>query len=379
MGARLIIHAPRVETEDIDPDSVTGVVLRGGASPAVRVDGSAVDEHPERGSDRRMEVPLRPGKHRVEVMVKQTYETVLVDLAEDETAELRIAYKRDRLGGEDRLFVGSKPYVDRAFAVNRSAGWGAFGCGVGLWFLALAVVGALVGVFGASLGLEPGQAVAGALVAATAVAVVGGLLVWLASRRKVPDAGEVATGPVPMGGGAQVLPAAVSPPAGRSGIVLRVRPRSRTLNMIGFTKRLRDTVRATYYEFYFNELVDWVAPPRVTLDGRELGAAWGTWWIPAGAGMHRLRVEIDGIGGYEVAGVAGETDVRVGGGIARVVARFNFIAMAHRRHERHPALESRWQRVMRRADRYEDMAGQALAEPDLEFERLPEQSEGGGS
>ncbi|GAB4007939.1 hypothetical protein GCM10029992_63030 [Glycomyces albus] len=283
---------------------------------------------------------------------------------------------RDRAEGNDRLFVGSKPYVDRAFAANRSSVWGAVGCGVGLWFLALAVLGVLAGVLARSLGLEAGQAVAGVVAGACAVAVIGGLIVWAVERRKVPDASEVATRPIRMDGGAQVLPAAVAPPPGRSGIVVRVRPRPRTLNMIGFSKRLRDTVRATYYEFYFNELVDWVAPPRVTLDGRELGAAWGTWWIPAGAGTHRLRVEIDGIGGHEVAAVAGETDVQVGGGVADVVARFNFIAMAHRRLERHPALESRWQQAMRRAGRYEDMAGQALAEPDLDFET---QGEGGGS
>lgn len=375
MGARLIVHAPRVDTEDIPPDSVTGAVVRGSASPAVRVDGRPVDDHPEAKSDRRMEVPLRAGRHRVEVMVKQSYETVQVDLADGETAELRIAYLRDRAEGNDRLFVGSEQYVDRAFAAGRASGWGAMGCGVGLWFLALFVLAAFVGVFG-GFGLEPRQAVASVIAGACIVAVIGGSIVWAVERRKVPDAAEVATRPIRMDGGAQVLPAAVAPPPGRSGIVLRVRPRPRTLNMIGFSKRLRDTVRATYYEFYFNELVDWVSPPRVTLDGRELGAAWGTWWIPAGAGTHRLRVELDGIGGRPVAAVAGETEVQVGGEAERVEARFNFIAMAHRRHERHPALESRWQQAMRRAGRYDDMAGQALAEPDLEFETQERGDEG---
>lgn len=366
MTARLVIHAPGLVTEDIPTDSVTGAVHRATVAPAVRVDGRPVRDHPEQGPERRMEVPLRPGRHRVEVMVNQSYETVLVDLARDETAELRIAYKRDRSGGDDRLYVGTKPYVDRAFASDRSPALRGAGCGCGLWVLSFFILAVLGGITGRSLGLEPSQAVLGALAAATAVALIGGVAAALVARRPAPDAGEVASEPIRMGGGALVLPAAVAPPD-RPGIVLRVRPRPRTLNMIGFSNRLRDARRRSYFEFYYNELVDWVSPPRVLVDGEELGEGWGKWWIPAGTGEHRLRVEIDGIGGCEGAGVAGETEVGVEGGAEHVEARFNFIAMAHRRERLRPALVSRWQQVMRRADRYEDMSGQALSEPDLEF------------
>ncbi|HEU5128797.1 MAG TPA: hypothetical protein VFU12_12485 [Glycomyces sp.] len=364
MSARLVVHVPALTTEDISPDSVTGAVHRSVTAPAVRVDGREIGV---RGPARRTEVPLRPGRHRVEVMVGQSYETVLVDLGRGEEAELRIAYKRDRESGDDRLYVGSKPYVDRALASDRSPAARAAGCGVGLWALSFFLFAALAGVAGRSLGLDGSQAVLWPLAAATAVGLIGGAVAALAARRPAQDPGEVATAPLRMGGGALVLPAAVGPPPDRSGIVLRVRPRPRTLNMIGFSSRLRDTRRRSYYEFYYNEPVDWVSPPRVFLDGEDLGAAWGRWWIPAGAGTHRLRVAIDGIGGCEGVGAAEEVALTVEGGVAHVEARFNFIAMAHRRELSRPELVSRWQQVMRRAGRYEDMSDQALSEPDLEF------------
>lgn len=369
MSARLVIHAPALSTEDIDPGSVTGAVRLSTAAPAVRVGGRPVGEPPERGGARRLEVPLRPGRHRVEVMAGQSYETVAVDLTRGGEAELRIAYRRDREHGDDRLYVGTRTYVDRAFAADRSPVSRGFGCGAGLWALSFFLLAILAGIFGRSLGLEASRAVMGALAGATAVGLAGGALAALAARRPAPDPGEAATAPIRMGGGALLLPAAAAPPPGRAGIVLRVRPRPRTLNMIGFPSRLRDTRRRSHYEFYYNEAVDWVSAPRVFLDGEDLGAAWGKWWIPAGAGTHRLRVAIDGIGGCSGIGAAGETDLAVGGGVEHVEARFNFIAMAHRRELARPELVSRWQRVMRRAGRYEDMAEQALGEPDLEFTR----------
>lgn len=367
MSARLVIHAPYLETEDIEPDSLTGRVRGAKIAPAVLVDGRPVNEHPESGSQSRMEVPLNPGRHRVEVMIRQSYETVLIELARDETAELRIGYVRHRDDGDDRLLVGSKTYVDRALANGRSAALGGVGCGVALWFLAFAVLGATAGITAGSLGLDAAQAVLGAMAGSVAVGIIGGLLFYRKGRRTAGDTGEVATEPIRLDGGALLLPVAVEPPSGRSGIALRVRTRPRTLNMIGFSARLTDTRKRTWYEFYFNELIDWVTRPRVFLDGQELGAAWGKWWIPAGAGTHRIRVELNGIGGCKDITAVGETDVVVGAGAAQVEAHFNFIAMAHRREAARPDLVSRWQQVMRRAKRYEAMAGQALAEPDLEF------------
>lgn len=369
MSARLVIHAPVLESEDIEPDSVTGMVRGTKVAPAVRVDGLPVIDHPERDSVRRMEVPLQPGRHRVEVMVKQTYETVQVELAQGETAELRIGYSRDRIDGDDRLFVGTKPYVDRAFASGNSGVIQGVGCGLGLWFVAFAVLGGVAGAFAGSLGLDGAQAILGALGGATVVGLIGGIWLGLAGRRPAGDAGELAPEPIRMGGNALVLPAAVDPPKGRPGIVLRVRPRPRTMPMIGFQRRVfRDARKRIGYEFYYNELIDWVSPPRVILDGQDLGAAWGKWWIPAGTGTHRLRVELDGIGGCQSVGVAEETEVVVEREPAPVAAWFNFLAMAHRREQAQPALVSRWQQVMRRANRYDDLSGQALSEPDLEFQ-----------
>ncbi|WP_030158595.1 hypothetical protein [Glycomyces sp. NRRL B-16210] len=367
MSSRLVIHAPSLETEDIGPDSLTGRVRGAKIAPAVRVNGRPVNDHPDRGAQTRMEVPLKPGRHRVEVMVKQTYETVLVELARDETVALRIGYLRQQTDGNDRLYVGSKTYVNRASNAGSSAVLQGVGCGAALWFLAYAALTLVVMLTGKALGLTASQAVLGSLAGAVVVGIIGGILVFWKVRRQVTDTGEVATKPIRMDGGALLLPAAVEPPSGRSGIVLRVRARPRTLNMIGFSARLLDTKKRTWYEFYYNELIDWAARPRVFLDGRELGAAWGKWWIPAGAGTHRLRVEINGIGGCKDVAAAGEADIVVGAGAEQVEARFNFIAMAHRREEARPELVSRWQRVMRRAKRYEDMAGQALGEPDLEF------------
>ncbi|MEU6858332.1 hypothetical protein AB0B28_05580 [Glycomyces sp. NPDC046736] len=299
-------------------------------------------------------------------MVKQAYETVQVQLGRNETSELHIRYARDRTNGEDRLYVGSRPYVERALASANSGIVMGVGCGVGLGFLALAVIRGVVGAAGSSLGLSPSQAVLTALGGATLVGLIGGFAIGLKSRRAGKDPGELAPEPIRMSGGALILPAAAQPP-NRPGILLRVRPRPRTMNMIGFPRRpLRDTRKRIAYEFYYNELIDWVTPPRVHLDGHDLGAAWGTWWIPATTGPHRLRVEIDGIGDHDT-GIAEETEVRVDAEPRHLTAHFNFIALAHRREQARPDQTSRWQQVMRKADRYTDMADQALSEPDLEF------------
>jgi hypothetical protein len=372
----LRLHLPGIETQDLDPDSALALVRMSKAAPAILVDGRPADPRPEAAERDRLDLPLAAGEHRVEVMVKQSYETVAALIRPGLTTELHIGHLRDR-HGDDRLHVGTEAHVRQALAPAASpslVGGVRWGCGT--WFpllIAAAVAGTLLRD---RIGWSAGAVAVAAIGAATAAALLAGVVA--AVVRRGPRADPAATAPEPLtlaataAGPVLLLPAAARPPDG-PGILLRVRVRPRTLHMIGFDKRLRDTIGLHRYEFYWNEFADWVDAPRVRLDGEPLGAAWGTWWIPSPPGVRRLRVEVGGIrdprgGGPAGRAVEAETDVDVPrGGAVEVTAWCNFLDMVNERERAHPGVVSRWQRVMRSQDRYGALSEQAAAEPGLEF------------
>ncbi|SDD32584.1 hypothetical protein [Glycomyces harbinensis] len=378
----LRIHVPRIETQDLDPESSLAIVGMSKASPAILVDGRPADPRPEDAKHARLDLPLAAGEHRVEVMVKQSYETVAVDVRPGRTTDLHIGYLRDR-HGEDRLHVGTEEHVRQALAPAASPSvvsgvrWG---CGT--WF-PLLIAGAVAGtLLRDRFGWSAGAVAIAVIGAATALALLAAAVA--AISRRGPRADPAATAPEPVtlaataAGPVLLVPAAAAPPGG-AGVLLRVRARPRTLHMIGFDKRLRDTIGLGHYEFYWNEFADWVDAPRVHLDGEPLGAGWGTWWIPCRPGARRLRVQVGGIRDPRGDGPAGsafeaETAVDVPDGAAvEITAWFNFLDLVNERERAHPGAVSRWQRVMRSQDRYRPLSEQAAAEPGLEFTRGREQ------
>lgn len=369
----LRLHVPDLQIQDLDPDSALGIVTTATAAPAILVDGRPAGP----AKDGRVELPLHAGRHRVEVMIRQVYETVAVDVRAGAATDLHIGHHLDRHGrGEDRVHAGTAEHVEQALTRSSSpsvASGMRWGCG--LWFPALIVAVVAGLLLREPLGWGAGQVTAVIIGTATGVSLIAGLAAAYGRRRNPVD--PAATAPAPLelpDSPALILPAAAPPPAG-TGILLRVRPRPRTMHMIGMDKRLRDTIGLHRYEFFGNELADWVDAPHVHLDGRPLGAAWGTWWIPAPQGPARLRVAVGGIRdprGESPAGPAfeAETEVRVPAtGTAEVTAWFNFLDMANERERARPQVASRWQRILRAVDRYRPVAEQAAAEPGLEFTR----------
>jgi hypothetical protein len=373
----LRIHVPFIATQDLDPESGPALVRMSKAAPAVLVDGRPADAHPEAAQRDRLELPLDPGEHRVEVMARQTYETVAVRIRAGETAELFVGYRRDPHSGDDRLHVGSEDHVRQAIAPAGSPGLaGGLRWGCGTWFpvlIAAAVAGVLLRD---RIGWSAGAVTIAILGGTTLIALIAALVAGAVRRGPREDpaatAPEPLTLPATVDGPVLVLPAAAAPPEG-TGILLRVRVRPRTMHMIGFDKRLRDTLGLRRYEFFRNELADWVDAPAVHLDGRPLGSAWGTWWIASPPGTRRLRVSVGGIRDPRNAGPAGPaleavTEVTVPAtGTAEVTAWFNFLDLVNERERTHPHVVSRWQRILRSQDRYRPAAEQAAAEPGVEF------------
>lgn len=373
----LRLHVPSIETQDLDPDSALALVGMSEAAPAVLVDGRPADPRPEAAKRARVEVPLAAGEHRVEVMARQLYETVAVDIRPGQTTDLHIGHFRDRHGGDDRLHVGTEAHVREALAPAASPSLVSgvrWGCGT--WFPLLIVAAVAAVLLRDRVGWSAGAVATAAIGAATALALLAAVAAAVA--RRGPRADPAATAPEPAtlaagpAGPVLLLPAAARPPAG-TGILLRFRARPRTMRMIGFGKRLRDTIGLQHYEFYWNEFADWVEAPRVELEGEPLGAAWGSWWIPCPPGAARLRVRVGGIRDPRGGGPAGrafeaETTVDVPQrGPVEVTAWCNFLHMVNERDRAHPGVVSRWQRVMRSQDRYGPLSEQAAAEPELEF------------
>ncbi|MEU5153373.1 hypothetical protein [Glycomyces sp. NPDC021274] len=367
----LRLHVPDLQIQDLDTDSALGIVTMAKAAPAILVDGRPAGA----AEDGRIELRLHAGRHRVEIMVRQVYETVAVDIRAGATIDLHLGHHLDRHGGgRDRVHAGTEEHVKQALARSSSPSvvsgvrWGC-----GLWFPALIVAFVVGLLLREPLGWDAGPVTVGIIGAATAVSLTAGLAAAYGRRRDPLD--PAATAPAPLAlpdSPALILPAAAAPPAG-TGILLRVRPRPRTMHMIGMDKRLRDTIGLRRYEFFGNELTDWVDAPHVHLDGRPLGSAWGTWWIPAPQGPARLYVSVGGIRDPRSAHPAGpafeaETEVTVpAAGAAEITAWFNFLDMVNERERARPQVASRWQRILRAVDRYRSVAEQAAAEPGLEF------------